>query len=396
MRFLSKLISAVLLSFSVATAFAAPGNKSIIGKVFLDPESRVPGDYVMVYFPALGTGTMTDEWGGFNMTLPRIHPNKMKVEYSRIGYETIEKTIVLTGDITDLGTVNMKVQTLMLTAAYVTPDGMSPSEFILSKVWEKTYENRKKKLTYGADINYEFSTHEIPLVASTLPKGQVGLAKIAVGLMGYGSLVNYCLKNDDISASAELSRTVSKGGKPMDFNQKITKSNPSPLPSAVQKDIIKFFHGIDLFDLVYGEFNDIGHKFSNRHKFKLVGTYEYGNKLVDVLSWTGKEKITINIHVVEEEWGILKLQCTSREGEVLRGECRDTGNGVYMPISFIMKPSLFMVRPDQIPALIEEVEKSKDFNKATKERMKKVLQDRLDNNQYFNPYFSCGFNVRYR
>ncbi len=289
----------------------------------------------------------------------------------------------------------MKPQTLMLTAAYVTPDGMDPGDYVLSKVWEKTKEVRKKKLTYGADITYEFATHEIPLVAEALPKGKVGLVKVAGALVGYGSLLNYVLKNDDISASASLSRTVSKG-KTNDYNQKITASDPDPLPKAVQKDIIKFFGEIDLFELVYGETNDWGQKFSKRHKFKLVGTYEYGDKLVDVLSWTGREKITVNLHVVQDEWGILKLQCQSQEGEVMRGECRDRGNGVYMPISFILKPTITKIRNEDLPALLEFAEESKDLNKASKARIRKILQERIDNGEDFNPYVTCGFNVRYR
>lgn len=395
LRFILSVFLMTLSLVSGAWPATAPSGRSVVGKVFLGEGTQTPGDYVMVYFPALGTGTMSDERGNISMTLPKGSPNVLKVEYSRIGYETVQKTVTISGDVTDLGTVNMKVQTLMLTAAYVVPDGMSAPEFILSKLWEKTLQNRKKKLTYGADISYDFATHELPLVASVMPKGKLGLAKFAAGLMGYGPLINYCLKNDDISASASLSRTVAKG-KANDYNEKIIRSNPSPLPGAVQREIIKVFHNIDLFELAYGQGSEWGQKFAKSHKFRLVGTYEYGDKLVDVLSWTGKERVTINLHIVEQEWGILKFQCVTREGEVIRCECRDMGDGVYMPLSFVMKPSISMVRPDQIPMVIEEVGKTESLNKAAKERILNLLQDRLDKNQSFNPYLTCSFNVRYR
>ncbi len=392
MRFFRVILCTVMLFLGGMTASA---QRQVTGKVFLDPYSQVPGDYVMIYFPALSTGTMTDESGNFVMNLPSWHLNKIDVEYSRIGYDTVTKTVTLTGDVTELETVNMQVQTLMLTAAYVTPDGMSPSEFILSKVWEKTKENRQKELTYGADITFNFATHELPLVVGALPKGKVTLAKLAVRMMGYGSLLSYVIKNDDISAEGSLSRTA-VNGKPMDFSQKITKSSPSSLPKGVQKDIFQLLNDIDLFELVYGETNDWGQKFSKKHKFKLVGTYEYGGRHEEDGSWSGREKITLNIHIVEEEWGILKIQCISREGEIMRGECRDSGNGVYMPVSFILQPTVTKVRNENIPLLIEEVDKMDQLTKSSKERARKILEERYEAGEDFNPYITCGFNVRYR
>ncbi len=382
----------MLLFLGGMTAFA---QRQIRGKVFLDSEYSVPGDYVMVYSPTLSTGTMTNESGDFVLKLPVQHSDRIDLEYSRIGYETITKTISLTGNVTEVDAVCMKVQNLMLQAAYVTVDGLSPSEAILSKVWEKTRENRQKRLTYGADISFDFATHELPMVAGALPKGTVSKIKLAVRFMGYGSLLKYVLKNDDISASASLSRTA-VNGKPMDFNQQIIESDPSPLPKGVRNDIFDLFHDIDLFELVYGETNDWGQKFSKKNKFELVGTYEYGDKLVDVLSWTGKNRHTVNVHIVEEDWGILKLQYINREGEVMRGECRDIGNGVYMPISFILKPSVTMVRNEDIHMLIEEADKRDDLNKSSKARIHEILEARIESGQDFNPYISCGFNVRYR
>ena len=77
----------------------------------------------------------------------------------------------------------------------------------------------------------------------------------------------------------------------------------------------------------------------------------------------------------------------------MRCESRNVGNGVYMPISFVIKPNISMVRAEDIPALIEEVKKMDNFSKATRERAIKVLEDNMGHD--FHPYISVGYNVRY-
>ena len=146
--------------------------------------------------------------------------------------------------------------------------------------------------------------------------------------------------------------------------------------------------------ILYGETTKWGEKFSKSQVFSLEGTYEYGDKLVDVIRWVDpKNRFSANIHIVEDDWGILKVQLFHWEGEVLRCEARNAGNGVYMPISFVLKPSVTMVRAEQIPGLIAEIRKSNSFKEKTKEKAIKVLERNLGHD--FNPYISFGFNIRY-
>lgn len=368
----------------------------IQGRVLLSVENGEPagGDFVMVYCPDLKTGTMSDENGYYSLKLPSSAQNKtVKIEFSRIGYVTILKDFKVVGSISWAEEVILEPQALMLTAAYVTPKGMDAGDYVLSRLWAKSKENRKKQMNYRAEIDYDIATHELPIVTDVLPKALVGLAKFAVALNGFGPLVRYCLKNDDLSASVSLSRVV-KDGSPTDFAHRMTKCDQK-LPENVKKNVMSLFDLVDLFDMLYGEATDWGQKFAKKHKFKLVGTYEYGDKLVDVLKWSNsKYKVSATIHVVEDDWGILKMQAHSWEGEVIRCEARDLGNGVYMPISFVIKPSISRIRAEQIPALIEEVKKNNDLNKATKARAVKVLEDHLGSD--FNPYVSVGYNVRYK
>lgn len=383
-----RIVLALLTLFCMATA--APANE-IRGRVLLRDSCVVAGDYVMVYSKDFGTGTLSDEDGNYCLVLPSS-AGKVQLEFSRIGFTTVFLEVDCSGASTILKDVVMEPQALMLTAAYVTPDGKDPAQFVLSKVWETAKGKRNKQLNYRAEIEYDVATHQIPLVSSVLPKGIMGLARFAVALQGYGPLVRYCLKNDDFSATVKLSRQV-KDGKALDFAHRLVRQNPV-LPENVKKNVMSLFEMIDLFDMLYGEATDWGQKFSKKHKFRLTGTYEYGDKLVDVITWSNRRmKVSTTLHIVEEDWGILKLQVHNQEGEVMRCEARDSGNGVYMPVSFVIKPSISMIRAEDIPALIEEVKKMDNFSKGTRERAIKVLEDNLGHD--FNPYVSVGYNVRY-
>ena len=169
--------------------------------------------------------------------------------------------------------------------------------------------------------------------------------KFIAAVKGVGPLVKYCLEEDEFSASVRLDRVVRRG-KTTDYNKKLLSG--ANLPPKVQKNILNLFSLIDLFDILYGTATSWGENFSSKHKFTHAGTYEYGDKIVDVIEWKDS-RVRAAVHIVEDDWGILKAQLYSREGEVIRCEARDSGNGVYMPVACVMKPALTMVRDEQIP-----------------------------------------------
>ncbi|MCM1503067.1 MAG: carboxypeptidase-like regulatory domain-containing protein [Bacteroidales bacterium] len=374
----------LLLTFNAMAAHLS-------GRVFLRDTVLTAGDYVMVYCQSCGTGTLSDENGNYSIDLPDSHEN-IRLEFSRIGYTTVYREIAASESGIKIEDVIMEPQPMMLTAAYVIPDDMEPGEFVLSKVWEQSRMNSKKHMNYSAEISYDMATHDIPIVAQMVPKGMLGLAKFAVAMKGYGPLLKYCLENDDFSATVSLRRDVTKG-KAKDSGHTLVRSD-SELPKNVQKDVMSIFGMLDLFDLIYGETTNWGEKFSSKNRFELVGTYEYGDKLVDVLEWSNpKMKLKATVHVVEEDWGILKVQMYTAEGEVMRCEARNTGNGVYMPVSFILKPSVTMIRAEQIPELIEVIRNDANIKKNLKEKSIKVLEEHTG--QDFNPYVSFSFNIRY-
>jgi len=392
-RIASVIVAWIILFPIMANAQTGSLRTEVSGRVFIHDTTTHPGDYVLVYAQACGAGTLTDEDGYYTLKLPAGTSREVELEYSRIGYTSVTNKVTLSGGTQHLDDVTMEFQALMIAAAFVSADGRDAADIIISKLMEQVKETRKKKFDYWADINYDFATHDIAIAASAFSKLTVGAAKAFASHEGYGPLIRYCLKNDDVEASVSLSRSV-KGDQTVDMRHKLTKCN-TELPPEVKKNAMSLFDMIDLFDMLYGNANAWGEKFSKKHKFKLVGNYEYNGQMVDVIKWTEhRNRGSATIHVIEDKWMILKVQVHSTEGEVLRCEARDIGNGIYMPISFLMKPSVAMVKREHLLEEVELSRQNKDMSKATEKRILKILEEHPEED--FNPYISVGYNVRYR
>lgn len=377
-------------SAAAAPAVSAAEVHSV--SVHADEAEARGGDFVMVYVKELGVGTLSDENGQYSISVPASVGQVLHLEYSRMGYAAELRSVTLNGASIDLPDIYMDVQALMLAAAYITPDGKNPADVVLDKLWERSRQIQKAPFDYTAYIDYSVATHELPLVTEALPKIAMGAFKIVGAAQGYGPLIRYCTKNDDFRAKACLTRQV-KNGVRNDFSKKLLSSDRA-LPSNVTQSLLNLMDIIDLFEILYGAPADFADKWSGKHKFTLTGTYEYGDKLVDVLQHSDRHgRSTITVHVVEEDWAILKLQLFTKEGEVLRCEARQLQNGVYMPLSMVMKPAVTMIRAHQIPKLMEMVRKSRDLGKAAKERLLRALEEHQGRD--LNPYIAVSGNVRY-
>jgi len=382
---------------SIVLSFAAPAqNREVSGVVILDSDGKaVPGENVTAYVKTCRIGTISDNSGYYTLSIPDSYTDhNLSIEFSLMGYETATISTGLTsGPVIKADTVILKLQPLMLTAAYLIDNGMPPGDFIMSKVWDRADENRRKMESYNALVHYSISTHEIPLVAQVLSGVEKGAVKLAAGFTGYGPLVRYCLANDDVSASVSMERSVTKK-KTSDFNKTIS-SGDKTLPKDVSDNILSLPKGIDFFEAVYNRNNPWGEKFTKKHHFNLIGTYEYCGKLVDVLHCSDSQNIiSVKLHVVEEEWGILRVEI-GHDNEVMLFECRDVGNGVYMPVSLVMKPTMSMIHNSDIPAAIEKVKENSHLNKGTKKRAETLLKKRFESGLDFNPYIVAGFNISY-
>ena len=382
--------AAALLSAFCTEASAAQRHFVIRGCVMLRDSVDRPAEHVMVYSSRHGIGTMTDASGRYSLSVPKV--GSVKLEYAIMGWKTEYLTLnVAQQGVTAADTVFLTPQPLMLSAAYLTADGEPPAKFILRQVWKKADENRKRLSGYEASVNYNIASHGIPEVAGVLSWFKMGLLKLAAGRFGYGPLLRHIINNDNFYAKAALERKV-VGSRTTDTDNRLLESN-SRLPKNVESNILSMFESIDLYNMLYGEKKDWGRKFAANHDFELIGTYIYGDRLVDILSWQNQHSdIKVTVHVVEELWGILKLEI-GRGKETIICEARDVGGGIYMPICFAVKPEITLIKAEEIPGLIEDLENNRRMDKKMTKRTVAILKEHLGSD--YNPYISVGYNVEY-
>lgn len=354
-----------------------------------------PAAYAMAYVAECRTGATADEHGNFLLRLPDQYDGKtVTVEYSLIGYATVERewTVVPEGAPVQMDSIVLDFSPIMLAASYVTADGKDPAEYILNQVWKTADKNRKKVKNYTAHVEYTLATHELPMVAHILPGFTLMMAQIAAGFMGFGPVLDYSIKHDDLFATVSLDRRV-KNGMRKDSNHQILDMTPG-LPRNVQNNIKSIFGKIDLFGLLYGGQNAWGRKFTRRSDFELAGSYNYGDYIVDVLCWKDPNSdATATLHVIEDNWSILKIQ-VGRQEEAVQCEARDIGGGIFLPVSFVMKPALTRVKVADIPMFIERAN-AEIKDKKIRQRAIKLLQEHQEKGEDFNPYIAARFDVRY-
>lgn len=354
-----------------------------------------PAAYAMAYVAECRTGTTANEHGDFVLRLPDKYDGKtVVVEYSLIGYTSVDRSVIVVPDGApqQVDSVILDFSPIMLAASYVTADGKDPAEYILEQVWKTADKNRKKVKNYNAHVEYTLATHELPMVAHILPGFTLMMAQIAAGFMGIGPVMDYSIKHNDLFATVELDRQV-KNGVRKDSNHKILEMTPG-LPKSVQNNVTSIFGKIDLYGLLYGKQNAWGRKFTRRSDFELSGSYNYGDYIVDVLYWKDPNSdATATIHVIEDNWSILKVQ-VGRQEEAVQCEARDIGGGIFLPVSFVMKPALTRIKVKDIPMFIERAN-AEIKDKNVRKRAIKLLQEYQARGEDFNPYIAARFNVRY-
>lgn len=382
----------------LATQHIFAGSDYVIsGCVMLRDTVISPAQFASVFIPGTDIGTITDSHGMY--TLPLSGQDKtashgeIKLEFAYIGYttETMDISLEHPGD-NPQDTVVMDFQPIMLPTAYVTEGDLDPATYILSKVWERAEENRKRMDTYNASINYNVSVHQLNLLAQMLPKSLLGIAKTAVAVASpFGPICSYCIRNDDLEATAKLERSVVRG-KVRDKG--VITGSSTELPDNVQKSILSAFDNHDLFNLLYSHKRDWSRKNSKNYKFTFDGTYQYGDWFVDVLKWEYNGMAT-TIHIVEDVWGILSVQYNDNELSI-RSESRFVDGDILMPVSLVFDGSdlIGISAEELIDTYFDESETDPDYQdlKKYKKRMLKILNEHKED---FHPYIVAGFTVQY-
>lgn len=382
-----RIISFIFTALCLLTS--AFGQK-VSGQVFFRDSVLTEAGYILIYTKESRIAVMTDADGRYSLPLNGGDGDSIHVEYSHIGYRAVERGYFKGAKDITADSVILDLQPMMIATAYITPKGKTPAEYILSRVWEKAKENRGKLQNYSASVNYSLSSHDVPLVAAVMPKTMLWAGKMFANVNGFGPIARFCLNNDDVEVRAALNRHVI-GGDTHDRDNHIVSSNVR-MDAKTEECFKSMFGKFDLFNLLYGYEGSWIRRFTKHNEFELIGTYEYGDKLVDILRWKSEGRLSAMVHVVEEDWGILKIQINFGP-EALRCEARDLGNGIYMPVNLAISPGVTMIPADKIPRAITIVKNMKTINKKTKERAVKLLESYIGRD--FNPYMVTGFNIRY-
>lgn len=411
---MKQLFSVLLLSLLISLPSVA---QVLQGRVLLNDST--PCAYATVYLPSINRGTSTDANGEY--VLEDLPVGTLHVEYSCIGQQTSKREIKIVAGETVTCDEVLSEKVTLLPPSIVTVDGESPAHYVLRHVWEQSEVNRKRIDSWQAEVKYALGMNDLELFLNVFPKKYMFLVKTVMTLAGYRKIFNLVLDHPSLKAKVSLIRTYAKN-KATDSEQKVTYSSER-LTESEQKTLCKnkILMSEDLFDEVYAKDEEWGSKGELRDKYELVGSYEQDGKLIDVLEYvetktrevdkvnaegeTVKEKktstTTHRVHVVEDDWGILKAE--SRSNELLRTsvECRDMGSGIYMPISSSNRLELPKFPADSIPVFIAQAEKTlkedKDMGKTERKVTEKIIEElKAHQGRDINIEVYFTYDIKYR
>ncbi len=363
----------ILISFLLVALSALPSVAQTLQGVILLNDST-PCPYATVYVASANRGIAANEKGEY--MLDELPAGNLKVEYSCMGQQTVRRELELSKGQTTIHNEMLAEKLMLLPPSIVTPDGEDPAHYVLRHVWDQADKNRKRIDTWQARVKYDFSMQDVDLFIKVIPKKYLRIMKMAAAVVGYRKIFNLFLDHPALKAKVSLLRTYAKG-KVKDSEQKVLYSSDQ-LTADEQKTLSnnKLLVEPNLFDEIYDDSSDWGRKGENRDKFKLTGSYEQDGQTIDVLEYVStttrevnkvneqgdtikvkKTRVTTTtVHVVEEVWGILKVEKRSDRAHSL-SECRDLEGGIYMPISSSNHISVPLMKAEEIPAKIAEAEK---------------------------------------
>ncbi len=300
---------------------------------------------------------------------------------------------------------------ILLPSTLITPNDENPSHYVLRQVWEHADTHRQQLTGYQADLNIDMGINDVSFIINVLPKRILFLIKSAAFVTGYRKVLNLILQYPDLKAKLSFTRTYQKK-KFTDSRQQILfcnhKLSSKEAETLQDNKLIKQF---DIFESLYGEDCEWGRNGYLKDSMVLVGSYELENKTIDVLRYarsyphkptvadsTTTHVVSVELHIVEGDWGILKAVVESAQANSLR-KCRDLGGGLYMPTEATRVFSTPTLKAEQMPAFIEETEAIDTSNmskqeKKTHEAAIKELRKRRNEGLEIGMFFK--YNIQYR
>lgn len=373
---------ALLLALSVGYTRA----QSLEGCVMLN--DTTPAAFATVYFPELGIGTTTDFEGRY--LIEEIPQGVHQTEYSHLGFETAKLKLQLTENKRYAHDQRMQEQAIMLNEVYVTPNGEDPALYILKQVANQAKLNRKRLLNYDATIKGSIHAQDLDFIPELVPKMALWMIRKVIAMTGFGPIFDFCINHEKFTSHYSIVCHSKKGKTQYDGWHLI--SSTEPMPKEVEKALKKGC-SCDPFDDLYGSIMSEKLKETN---YKLKGTTEENGKIIDVLE-NENQYGTTTLYVVEGSWGILRKVFDGTSG-LMVAECRDLGEGIYMPISFVDDPKTIDLNEMLLSEMQKIREKEADTQgKASKKEQKffERLEEFANGERHFHPCLTESSTISY-
>jgi len=281
---------------------------------------------------------VTDDQGNYLMDNIPVSKS-VTLEFAFMGYKTKQVKLALTEPNHHYAhDERLEEQMIALTEVYLTPNGEDPVTYIMRKVQEQSKVNRKRLTDYTGEVKAYLISRDVDLMRELMPGLMWGTVRTTAKAARKGALLDYFTSAPNVKAYYTYTQTKTNG--------KNSVSQPtliSATPQITDKARKQLDTYEDLFDLLYAEDLKIKPKSAVKDGWKLKGVVEEQGHDVDVLTRTvksGKETTTYTLYVIEELWTILRYEENSPAG-LERYECRDVGEGIYMPVSLITQPIPF-------------------------------------------------------
>ncbi|MBO6012032.1 MAG: carboxypeptidase-like regulatory domain-containing protein, partial [Bacteroidales bacterium] len=94
-----------------------------------------PCAFATVYIPSLNRGTSANQNGDY--FLDELPAGKLKVEYSCIGQQSVHRELDIVAGQPLTNNEKLEEAVVMLPPSIITPNGESPSHYVLRHVWEQ-------------------------------------------------------------------------------------------------------------------------------------------------------------------------------------------------------------------------------------------------------------------
>lgn len=391
------LLSNVLLALALVSCLSGSLQAQTLGgRVMLN--DTVPAAYATIYIPVTRQGTVTDSEGHYLVDLPS---GKVEVEFSFMGYRTEKHQLEVDASKSYSHDVNLEEQPLNLNDVYVTPTGEDPAVYILRKVAEQAKVNGKRLKHYEAHKEYVFHSQDVDFLPAVMPKALMWALNSLMKSMHRGAIWEHCCANEQTDARLTM-QMIYDNGLISYKNEKLLSATPA-MSDKAREQLFKTAHE-DPFAKLYGSNTDYNSKNlkKDRCMYKLKGTIEEDGLVIDVLvnenAGDEFESAVSTLYVIEDLWCILRSEVVSKTTRELT-ECRNVGNGVYLPVSYLDEPTFTSFDLEKMiekhkAELAEKKQKGEKVD-ATESKFLQRVERYAKSHSTFKPCVANSYRISY-